>query len=86
MIIGYKPSFIREFKKLPIEVQDDALDKIELFKNIENHKKLKVHKLKGKLEGYYSFSVTYSHRIVFKYETKNEVVFLAIGDHGVYKE
>jgi len=85
MTIGYKPSFVREFKKLPIDLQADALDKIELFKDSGNHKRLKVHKLKGKLGNYHSFSVTYSHRIVFCYTSKNEVVFLAIGDHAVYR-
>lgn len=85
MIICYKPSFVRDFKKLPAELQEEVLEKVELFKDTENHKKLKVHKLKGRLGDYYSFSVTYSHRIVFEYESKNEIVFLAIGDHDVYK-
>jgi addiction module RelE/StbE family toxin len=85
MVIRYKPSFVRELKKLPVELQEEALEKIDLFKNVENHKKLKVHKLSGKLQGLHSFSVTYSHRIVFMYEKKNVVVFLAVGDHSVYK-
>ena len=85
MVINFKPSFVREFKKLPIELQEEALERIGLFRKIENHKKLKVHKLKGRLAEFYSFSVTYSHRIVFSYESKTEVVFLAIGDHDVYK-
>lgn len=84
MIIRYKPSFIREFKKLPIGLQEDVLEKISIFSDVGNHKKLKVHKLKGRLSAFYSFSVTYSHRIVFEYESKNEVVFLTIGDHDVY--
>ena len=85
MIVNYKPSFVREFKKLSTDLQEEALERISQFGNTENHKKLKVHKLKGRLEGFYSFSVTYSHRIIFSYESKNEVVFLAIGDHDVYK-
>lgn len=85
MLIKYKPSFIREFKKLPSELREEALDKIDLFKDSSNHKKLKVHKLKGKLKDFSSFSVTYSHRIVFEYESKSSVVFMAIGDHDVYK-
>lgn len=85
MLISYKPSFVREFKKLPVELQEEALERIELFKDVENHKKLKVHKLKGRLKNFHSFSVTYSHRIVFSYESKEEVVFIAIGDHDVYK-
>lgn len=85
MIIHFKPSFVREFKKLPVDLQEEALERIELFKDAENHKKLKVHKLKGRLADFYSFSVTYSHRIVFSFETKTEVVFLTIGDHDVYR-
>jgi mRNA-degrading endonuclease YafQ of YafQ-DinJ toxin-antitoxin module len=85
MLISYKPSFVREFKKLPAELQEEAMERMDLFKNVENHKKLKVHKLKGRLKDFHSFSVTYSHRIVFCYESKEEVVFIAIGDHSVYK-
>lgn len=85
MIVSYKPSFVREFKKLPPELQEEALIKIKAFKDTQNHKQLKVHKLKGKLSKFYSFSVTYSHRVVFMYESKSEVVLLAIGDHSVYR-
>lgn len=85
MVIRYKPSFVRDFKKLPIELQEEALEKIDLFKDVENHKKLKVHKLKGRLASIYSFSVIYSHRIVFSYESKDTVVFLAVGTHDIYK-
>lgn len=85
MDISFKPSFVREFGKLPEDLQDEAMERIELFKDTKNHQKLKVHKLKGRLSSYYSFSVTYSHRIVFSFASKTEVVFLAIGDHDVYK-
>ena len=85
MEVKYKPSFVREFKKLPTELREEALEKIKLFKNKGNHKKLKVHKLIGKLKDFYSFSVTYSHRIVFEYEKKDVAVFLGIGDHDIYK-
>ena len=85
MIIRFKPSFVREFKKLPEELREESLERIELFKDTTNHQKLKVHKLQGRLKEFHGFSVTYSHRIVFEYETKETVVFLAIGDHTIYK-
>ena len=84
MVVKYKPSFLREFKQLPPDLQEEALERIKLFKDKSNHKKLKVHKLKGRLKNFYSFSVTYSHRIVFEHE-KEGVVFLAIGDHDIYR-
>ena len=85
MEILYKPTFVRQFNKLEELLQDEVLDKIELFKDKKNHKQLKIHKLTGKLKDFYSFSVNYSYRIVFSYENKKSVVFLAIGDHNVYK-
>jgi mRNA-degrading endonuclease YafQ of YafQ-DinJ toxin-antitoxin module len=72
-------------KKLEKELIDEVFEKIDLFKDVKNHKLLKVHKLHGKFSKYFSFSVNYKTRIVFEYETKNEVVFLAIGDHDLYK-
>ncbi len=85
MIVRYKPSFVREFKKLSAEIREEALEKIDLFRNIDNHQKLKVHKLNGRLKDFYSFSITYSHRIVFEYEAKDEVVFVAVGSHDIYR-
>lgn len=83
--VSFKPTFIRQFNTLEEELREDVIEKIKLFKYRENHKQLKVHKLKGRLAGRYSFSVNYQTRIVFVYERKNEAVFLAVGDHDVYK-
>lgn len=85
MDLFYKPIFIRQLNKLPKELQEEALEKIELFKNVSNHKQLRVHKLKGHLKGCYSFSVNYSFRIVFDYDTKSKINILAIGDHDIYQ-
>ena len=63
----------------------EALEKIELFKNENNHKMLKVHKLHGSFSNYLSFSVNYKFRIIFRYISKSEVLFLDIGDHDIYK-
>ena len=81
----YKASFVRDYKKLPIEIQEEVRERIALFKNRDNHESLKVHKLKGSLKNCHSFSVTYAHRIVFIWEDKQTAVFLAFGDHDVYK-
>lgn len=83
--IGYKPSFIRQFNKLPKGLQDEVIEKIELFKNSGNHQHLKVHKLKGRLKKFYGFSVDYKNRVVFDYISKDKAVLLGVGDHEVYK-
>lgn len=85
MEISYKPSFVRRFNKLEAELQEEAFQKIELFKDRKNHEQLKVHKLTGRLKGYYSFSVNYKYRIIFSYLSDLKVDFLDIGDHDIYR-
>ncbi len=80
----YAPRFVRHFKRLPKELQEETLEKIALFKLSKNHTVLKVHKLHGKFSDCFSFSVNYKVRIVFEYVSKNEVALLSIGDHDIY--
>lgn len=87
MEVSYTPGFLRMLKTLQKGLQEEAIEKIELFKYPENHKQLKVHKLGGRLKGRYSFAVNYNIRIVFRYIAKpKEALLLAIGDHDVYKK
>ena len=83
--IIYAPSFGREFIKLGKHLQEEAFEKIKSFQDPKNHKQLKVHKLHGHLKNRYSFTVNYQYRIVFNFLSKNEAVFLSVGDHDVYK-
>ncbi len=82
--IIYAPRFTRSLKRLPKELQEETLGKIDDFKYAKNHKRLKVHKLHGKFFNCFSFSVNHKTRIVFQYVSKNEVALLSIGDHSVY--
>lgn len=84
-LISFKPSFIKQVKELDNELRQEVLEKIELLKNKTNHRVLKVHKLHGRLSGYFSFSINYRIRAVFQFESKNEIVLLDIGDHDIYK-
>lgn len=85
MEIFYTPTFVRQFNILEEDLRNEVIERIELFKNKKNHKLLKVHKLKGSLQGRYSFSVNYKTRIVFSYISKNEALLFVVGDHDVYK-
>ena len=86
MQIDYKPTFIRAYNKLPPELQLEVKEKLQLFKDSSNHERLRVHKLHGLLKQFYSFSLTYAHRAVFYYETKQNVIMVDLGDHDVYRE
>ena len=82
--ISYTPSFLKQAKSLENGVYQDLKKKIKLFKNPQNHKVLKVHKLHGRLGGCYAFSITHSMRVIFEYTTKSEVLFHDVGGHDIY--
>ena len=84
MEILYKPTFIRQLNKLDKDLQNEVFEKIEIFKNKDNHLSLKVHKLHGELKDFYSFSVNYKIRIVFIWKD-DEIILVSIGDHDLYK-
>ncbi len=83
--VSYTPTFLRQLRALSAELREEAIEKVALLAEPKNHHSLKVHKLKGRLAGRYSFSVNYRYRIVFRYLAKKEVALLAIGDHDVYR-
>ena len=82
--VYFLPKFINKFNLLEKGLQDEVLEKINLFKDFQNHTALKVHKLHGPLKGSYSFSVNFKTRIIFEYISKKEVVLLTLGDHKIY--
>lgn len=85
MKISYKATFVRQYNKLDENLQEEILEKIELFKNRDNHNLLKVHKLHGRFRENYSFYVNYKIRIIFIWESDEEAILLVIGDHDIYK-
>ncbi len=84
MRIAYQKSFIRQLKKLPKELQEEAFEKIEVFETNHNDPTLKTHKLNGPMKNFWSFSVNYNYRIIFIID-QNEALFLEIGTHDIYK-
>jgi len=82
--VKFKPTLLRQYRKLPKDLQEEIKEKIDLFRKDPQHSSLKAHKLKGQLKGYSSFWVNYRFRIVYQHESKKNVVLLAVGDHDVY--
>jgi len=83
--ISFKPSFIKQTRRLENDLLQELLKRVELLKDKSNHQFLKVHKLHGSLSDFYSFSITHSIRVIFKFDDKNEIVLLMIGSHSIYK-
>lgn len=83
--IYYSSHFEKAFKALPSKIKKQAIEKEKIFRQDCFDKGLKTHKLKGKFESYWSFSINYSYRILFEFNGKDEVGFIDIGTHSIYK-
>ena len=80
----YTARFLKSLKKLPPPIADDIYQAVEDFKKVTNHKRLKLHKLQGKMKKYHAFSANYEYRIIIKIDNK-EIYFIDVGDHSVYE-
>jgi|TARA_Y100000031_G_scaffold77498_1_gene85381 mRNA-degrading endonuclease YafQ of YafQ-DinJ toxin-antitoxin module len=83
--IRYSTHFQRAFKKLPPDLKPQIREREVLFKNNCFDPRLDTHKLTGKLKNFWSFSITYKHRILFAFEGEGEVGFIDVGDHSIYR-
>lgn len=84
MKIFFTSRFEKAYRKLPYFLKNKAKQKETVFRNNPFDKQLKTHKLGGKYNNYWSFSISGSHRIMFEFIDKNEVAFINIGDHDIY--
>ncbi len=85
MRIYYSSKFAREYKKLPSKLKNLAEEKELIFRKDPFSKKLDVHKLGGRLRGYWAFSIDNKYRIIFEFAKKNTAWFHSVGDHSIYK-
>ena len=84
MRVLYHPKFVREYKKLPNNIKDQAEEKEKIFRDNPFDPRLKIHKLKGPLSGFWVFSINHKYRIIFDFADINTVHFYSVGDHDIY--
>ena len=82
--ILFHQSFKRAYKKA-VSAGSDREHRfrraLEMFALDPFDPKLRTHKLKGKLNSYWAFSVEYDLRIVFYFEVDGSAVLFDIGSH-----
>lgn len=84
MKIFYHPRFRRSYSYLPENIKKKTERRESIFRKNVFDSRLNTHKLHGKLQEIWSFSVDNKFRIIFEFYD-SDVVFLDIGDHGLYK-
>ena len=77
--------FGKSFRKLPGHIQDLAEKKDKWFRRNAFDSRLHTHKLKGELEGYWSYYINRKYRVLFRFLNGDEVIYYDIGTHEIYK-
>ncbi len=75
----------KRFLKRHPELVDRYKKVLKLLELNPNHPSLRLHKLKGKLAGKYSVSITMSYRIILTFAvTEKGIVLIDVGNHDIY--
>ena len=85
MRIYYSSKFEREYKKLSNKIKKLTEEKEVIFRKSPFDPRLNTHKLHGRLNEYWVFSINDKHRIVFEFAEKEIVWFHSVGDHSIYQ-
>ena len=81
----YSSHFGKNFKSLPSRIQNLALKKDKIFRENPFHLSLESHKLSGKLEGTWAYSINKNFRVHFYFLSDDVVVYANVGTHEIYK-
>ncbi|PIS14786.1 type II toxin-antitoxin system mRNA interferase toxin, RelE/StbE family [Candidatus Shapirobacteria bacterium CG09_land_8_20_14_0_10_39_12] len=82
--VYYYSGFKKSAKKYQ-EYQELIKKKIKILLQDPFDKSLKTHKLSGQMSEYWSFSVNFHLRILFKFIDETTIGLVDIGTHGIYK-
>lgn len=77
---GFKRVYRKKVKK-DAELKAMFWEAAEIFGKDPFNARLRTHKLTGKLDGLWAFSVNFDCRVIFKFLSKNEVLLIDIGGH-----
>lgn len=71
---------------MPAKIKRDFFQKIETFQKNPFQPSLNTHKLKGKLDDYYSFYLRDGYRVLLDFVGENIVILVNIGSHNDYRK
>ncbi len=82
MEIIYSKYFVKQYKKLPKDVQNKFKKRLDVFQNDNQNSILNTHGLRGVYAGKYSFNVTADYRVIFAYTEEGVAMLIDIGTHS----
>ena len=81
MTVSYSKNFIKQAKKLDVEVRDKLYKNILLFSSNPLHPRLRNHSLRGKFRQYRSIDITGDVRALY-IQLDDEAIFDTVGTHS----
>jgi mRNA-degrading endonuclease YafQ of YafQ-DinJ toxin-antitoxin module len=82
--ISWDQGFKRVYRK-KVKNDDELKSRfwgaVEMFAKDPFQLRLRTHKLTGRLEGLWVFSVSFDCRVIFKFLSKTEILLIDIGGH-----
>lgn len=85
VVVHVTSNFTRAFRRLPNELQRLVERKDQRFRSSPFYPGLRTHKLKGELDGFWSYSITNSYRVLFRFIGDREVLYYDVGTHDIYR-
>lgn len=85
MNVRISSKFEKSYKKLPGRVKEKAKEKEKIFRANPFDPRLDTHKLHGKYREYWAFTVVNQYRIMFDFVSSDNIDFINIGTHDIYK-
>ena len=82
MQIQYLPSFKRQYRKLPSNLQVQVDKRIRLFFEDRTDPKLRLHPLIGKFRGYWSININGDLRALLIIRGDQVTIFALLGTHS----
>ena len=82
MQVVFSKSFKKQYKKLPIQIQDQTKSRILLWQQNPQDSQLNLHRLKGKFSRYWSINITGDIRAFYEITDEQTYVFAKIGSHS----
>ncbi|MEO8581982.1 MAG: hypothetical protein ABI425_05430 [Patescibacteria group bacterium] len=76
--VEYTPTFIKEFKSIPVKVQKILVEKEKLFRSVPIHPDLNTHRFDGQLDDIFTFSVTDHYKVAFIIGEINDATFISL--------
>ena len=77
---GFKRAYRKKVKN-DAELKDRFWEAMEMLAKDPFQPRLRTHKLTGRLEGIWTFSISFDCRVIFKFLSKTEILLIDIGRH-----